>query len=55
MIVIPAVDIKGGRCVRLLQGEMEKETVFSDDPLSMAENGKWRAQSWCMLLIWTVR
>ncbi|HPA14052.1 MAG TPA: 1-(5-phosphoribosyl)-5-[(5-phosphoribosylamino)methylideneamino]imidazole-4-carboxamide isomerase [Desulfobacterales bacterium] len=36
MIVIPAVDIKNGKCVRLLQGRMDKETVFSDDPASMA-------------------
>jgi phosphoribosylformimino-5-aminoimidazole carboxamide ribotide isomerase len=37
MIVIPAIDIKGGRCVRLLQGRMEDETVFSDDPAAMAK------------------
>jgi len=36
MIVIPAIDIKGGRCVRLLQGRMDRETVFSDDPPAMA-------------------
>ncbi|MFO7860584.1 MAG: 1-(5-phosphoribosyl)-5-[(5-phosphoribosylamino)methylideneamino]imidazole-4-carboxamide isomerase [Desulfosalsimonas sp.] len=36
MIVIPAIDIKGGRCVRLLQGRMDRETVFSDDPSAMA-------------------
>ena len=36
MIVIPAVDIKGGKCVRLFQGRMEDETVFSDDPAAMA-------------------
>ncbi|MBA2882419.1 phosphoribosylformimino-5-aminoimidazole carboxamide ribotide isomerase [Desulfosalsimonas propionicica] len=36
MIVIPAIDIKGGRCVRLLQGRMDQETVFSDDPPAMA-------------------
>lgn len=36
MIVIPAVDIKNGKCVRLLQGNMDAETVFSDDPLAMA-------------------
>ncbi len=36
MIVIPAIDIKEGRCVRLFQGEMDRETVFSDDPASMA-------------------
>ena len=36
MIVIPAVDIKDGRCVRLLQGRMEDETVYSDNPWKMA-------------------
>jgi phosphoribosylformimino-5-aminoimidazole carboxamide ribotide isomerase len=36
MIIIPAVDIKNGRCVRLVQGRMEDETVFSDDPAAMA-------------------
>ena len=37
MLIIPAVDIKGGKCVRLLQGRMEDETVFSDDPAAMAQ------------------
>ena len=36
MIVIPAVDIKNGQCVRLAQGRKEEETVFSDDPAAMA-------------------
>ncbi len=36
MIVIPAIDIKGGRCVRLKQGRMSDETVFSDVPEEMA-------------------
>jgi len=34
--VIPAVDIRGGRCVRLYQGQYEQETVFSEDPVAMA-------------------
>jgi phosphoribosylformimino-5-aminoimidazole carboxamide ribotide isomerase len=42
MLVIPAVDIKGGRCVRLLQGRKDSETVFSDDPSAMA--ARWEAQ-----------
>lgn len=42
MIVIPAIDIKQGRCVRLMQGEMDKETVFSDDPSAMAR--RWEAE-----------
>jgi len=36
MIVIPAIDLKEGRCVRLEQGLMEKDTVYSDDPASQA-------------------
>jgi phosphoribosylformimino-5-aminoimidazole carboxamide ribotide isomerase len=39
MIIIPAVDIKNGKCVRLLQGRMDDETVYSDDPAAMAS--KW--------------
>lgn len=37
MIVIPAVDLRGGRCVRLREGRADAETVFSDDPVAMAE------------------
>ena len=36
MILIPAIDLKGGKCVRLVQGDMKKDTVYSDDPLAMA-------------------
>ncbi|MDX1514522.1 MAG: HisA/HisF-related TIM barrel protein, partial [Gammaproteobacteria bacterium] len=36
MLLIPAIDIKGGRCVRLRQGRMDEETVYSDDPVAMA-------------------
>lgn len=36
MLVIPAIDLKDGACVRLLQGRMEDATVFSDDPLATA-------------------
>jgi phosphoribosylformimino-5-aminoimidazole carboxamide ribotide isomerase len=39
MLIIPAVDIKNGRCVRLVQGRKEDETVFSNDPAAMAK--KW--------------
>jgi len=34
--IIPAIDLKGGRCVRLRQGRMEDETVFSDNPTEVA-------------------
>ncbi len=37
MLLIPAIDLKDGKCVRLRQGRMEDETVFADDPLDMAK------------------
>ena len=37
MILIPAIDLKDGKCVRLRQGRMEDDTVFSDDPVAMAD------------------
>jgi len=40
--IVPAVDIKGGRCVRLRQGRAEAETVFGEDPMAMAR--KWEAE-----------
>ena len=36
MEIIPAIDIKDGKCVRLLQGDYDQVTVFSDDPVEMA-------------------
>ncbi len=36
LLVIPAIDLKDGKCVRLRQGRMDKETVFSDDPVATA-------------------
>jgi phosphoribosylformimino-5-aminoimidazole carboxamide ribotide isomerase len=36
MIVIPAIDLRDGRCVRLLQGDFARETVYGDDPVRMA-------------------
>lgn len=38
MHIIPAVDIKGGRCVRLSQGKADQETVYSEDPLAVAND-----------------
>lgn len=37
MLLIPAIDLKDGRCVRLRQGRMEDETIFSEDPVAMAD------------------
>src|SRR5690625_1849381 len=42
MLLIPAIDLKDGRCVRLRQGDMQDVTVFSDDPAAMAE--QWLEQ-----------
>jgi phosphoribosylformimino-5-aminoimidazole carboxamide ribotide isomerase len=42
MEIIPAVDIKGGKCVRLYQGDYRQETVFSEDPVAVAR--EWHAQ-----------
>lgn len=37
MLLIPAIDLKNGKCVRLRQGRMEDETIFSDNPVAIAE------------------
>ncbi|MDH3900100.1 MAG: HisA/HisF-related TIM barrel protein, partial [Gammaproteobacteria bacterium] len=37
MLLIPAIDLKDGKCVRLRQGKMEDETVFGDDPVEVAQ------------------
>ena len=42
MLIIPAIDIKDGHCVRLKQGDMNQSTVFSEDPAAMARH--WLAQ-----------
>lgn len=42
MIILPAIDLKGGKCVRLRQGRADDVTVYSDDPVAQAL--KWRAE-----------
>ena len=42
MIILPAIDIKDGRCVRLRQGRADDATIYSDDPAAMAR--QWREQ-----------
>ena len=42
MLIIPAIDLKDGKCVRLKQGRMEDDTVFSDDPVATATH--WVAE-----------
>jgi phosphoribosylformimino-5-aminoimidazole carboxamide ribotide isomerase len=41
MLVIPSIDLRGGRCVRLYQGDYGRETVVGDDPVAMARH--WQA------------
>lgn len=43
MLVIPAIDLRDGKCVRLYQGSYEQETVYFDDPVKMAK--LWRVQN----------
>lgn len=47
MIVIPAIDLAGGKCVRLRQGDMNQQTVYGDDPAAMARH--WADQGAEML------
>jgi phosphoribosylformimino-5-aminoimidazole carboxamide ribotide isomerase len=42
MLIIPALDIKDGHCVRLKQGKMSEATVYSEDPVAMAKH--WKAE-----------
>ncbi len=42
MIVIPAVDLKDGKCVRLSQGRMDQESVYSENPVDMAK--RWESE-----------
>src|SRR5690606_39998364 len=37
-VVIPAIDLRGGRCVRLVQGRADAETVYADDPVAVARS-----------------
>ena len=46
MILYPAIDIKGGKCVRLKQGDFDQVTVYGDDPLIAAKNWLEQGASW---------
>ncbi len=46
MILFPAIDIKGGYCVRLTQGKADKETIFSADPVAMARRWLSEGAQW---------
>ncbi len=49
MIIIPAIDLRGGRCVRLTQGQASAETVYSENPVAVAK--RWQAAGAEMLHI----
>ena len=46
MIVIPAIDLRGGKCVRLTQGDYARETVFGDDPVEVARGWQSAGATW---------
>jgi phosphoribosylformimino-5-aminoimidazole carboxamide ribotide isomerase len=46
MIIYPAIDLKGGKCVRLYQGDMTQDTVYNDDPAAQAHEWARAGFSW---------
>jgi len=50
VILFPAIDLKEGRCVRLVQGDMDQATVFNDDPAAQAEIFVAQGFSWLHLV-----
>ncbi len=46
MIIYPAIDLKGGKCVRLYQGDMSQDTVYNDDPAAQAHEWARTGFSW---------
>lgn len=46
MIIFPAVDIKGGKCVRLVQGRADQETVYGKDPAAMGQRWQDAGAAW---------
>ncbi len=46
MIIYPAIDIKGGRCVRLVQGRADQETVYADHPAEIAQQFRASGSTW---------
>ncbi|MGD0154343.1 MAG: HisA/HisF-related TIM barrel protein, partial [Thermacetogeniaceae bacterium] len=50
MLIFPAIDLRGGRCVRLLQGRPEEETVYGADPVAMARRWASGGAEWLHLV-----
>ncbi|WP_027416298.1 1-(5-phosphoribosyl)-5-[(5-phosphoribosylamino)methylideneamino]imidazole-4-carboxamide isomerase [Aneurinibacillus terranovensis] len=49
-VIYPAIDIRGGKCVRLLQGDYARETVYGDSPLGMAKQWAEQGAEWVHLV-----
>ncbi len=50
MIIFPAIDLRNGRCVRLVQGQPDAETVYSDDPVATAQRWTGQGAAWLHLV-----
>src|SRR5262245_725971 len=50
MIILPAIDMRQGKCVRLLQGRVEQETVYFDDPVAVALRWESEGATWLHLV-----
>ena len=50
MIIFPAVDIRNGKCVRLLQGRVEEETIYFEDPVAVAQQWESEGAEWLHLV-----
>lgn len=46
MTIYPAIDLKGGKCVRLVQGDMDKATVYGEDPAAVAKSFEQKGAKW---------
>jgi phosphoribosylformimino-5-aminoimidazole carboxamide ribotide isomerase len=46
MLIIPAVDLRAGKCVRLVEGRLDNETIYADDPVEIAAQWEKEGASW---------
>ncbi|MEG3068782.1 MAG: HisA/HisF-related TIM barrel protein [Syntrophaceticus schinkii] len=53
MLIFPAIDLRKGKCVRLVQGRAKDETIYDEDPVAVALRWKKEGQSGCTWWIWT--
>lgn len=50
MLILPAIDLRAGRCVRLAQGDYDRETIYGDDPLAVAQQFQDEGAEWLHLV-----